>query len=559
MDRELIPADLAIGDRPPSRSEILASRGMVATSHPLASQVGLDILKDGGTAMDAAIAANAALGLMEPVSNGVGGDLFAIVWDPDSQRLRGFNGSGRSPLNLTKDVFAREGITKSIPLFGKFSVSTPGCVDGWYQLHREYGNLPMEKILKPTIGYAFDGHPVPEIIARSWRGEIESRKENPDHSPGLLDTFAPGGDYPRKGDVWKNPALGETLALIAESGRDAFYEGSIAKSIDAYMKGIGAFLSYEDLANHRGSWIDPVCANYRGWDVWELPPNGQGIAALQMLNILEGYELANYGFGSARHLHSFIEAKKLAYEDRAKFYADPDFADPPLEMLISKEYAAEKRRLIDSQRASPKYCPGALERGDTVYLCAADSRGMMVSLIQSNFIGMGSGVCVPELGFGFQNRGASFNFEQGHANEYQPGKRPFHTIIPAFITEGGAPLMAFGVMGGSMQPQGHVQIIVNMKDFGMNLQEAGDAPRVNHVGSSQPFGSPREMTDGGIVYLENGFSDSARTELAGLGHRIDMTSGKGLFGGYQGIWRDRVTGVYTGASESRKDGQAVGY
>ena len=290
-----------------------------------------------------------------------------------------------------------------------------------------------------------------------------------------------------------------------------------------------------------------------------MPPNGQGIAALQILNILEGYDLADFGFGSTKHLHAFIEAKKLAYEDRAKFYADPDFSDSPVEMLISKDYAAEKRALIDPQKASPSYCPGVLERGDTVYLCAADSSGMMVSLIQSNFIGMGSGVCIPELGFGFQNRGASFNFQSGHANEYAPGKRPFHTIIPAFVTEGGKPLMAFGVMGGSMQPQGHVQVIVNMKDFGMNLQEAGDAPRVNHVRSSQPFGSPSKMTDGGIVYLENGFSEVVRSELAGMGHQIDMISGKGLFGGYQGIRQDPTTGVYAGASESRKDGQAVGY
>jgi gamma-glutamyltranspeptidase/glutathione hydrolase len=559
MDRELTPGNPSEGGRPTSRSEVLASHGMVATSHPLASQVGLDILKDGGSAMDAAIGANAALGLMEPVSNGIGGDLFAIVWDPELECLRGFNGSGRSPMNLTKDVFAREGISEEIPLFGRFSISTPGCVDGWYQLHDEYGSLPMERILKPTIAYAFDGHPVPEIIARSWGREIASRKENPRQSPGLLDTFAPGESCPRKGDIWKNPALGETLALISEDGRDAFYEGSIAKAIDAYMREIGAFLSYEDMANHRGSWVEPVCANYRGWDVWELPPNGQGIAALQMLNILEGYGLADYGFGTTRHLHAFIEAKKLAYEDRAKFYADPDFSDAPVEMLLSKDYASKKRSLIDLQRSSRQYCPGVLERGDTVYLCAADSRGMMVSLIQSNFIGIGSGVCVPQLGFGFQNRGASFNFVEGHANEYQPGKRPFHTIIPAFITEGGKPLMAFGVMGGSMQPQGHVQVIVNMKDFGMNLQEAGDAPRVNHAGSSQPFGSPLEMTNGGIVYLENGFSETVRTELAGMGHRIDMASGKGLFGGYQGIWRNPTSGVYTGASESRKDGQAVGY
>ncbi len=559
MDRELIGVDPSASGHRASRSEIFARHGIVATSHPLASQIGLEILRDGGTAMDAAIGSNAALGLMEPVSNGIGGDLFAIVWDPKTQRLHGFNGSGRSPMGLSKETFEEEGITDEIPLFGRYSLSTPGCVDGWYQLHGEFGNLPMERILKPTIGYAFDGHPVPEIIARSWKREIESRSRDPSSCPGLLDTFAPGGRYPEKGDIWKNPALGDTLASIAENGRNAFYEGPIAQVIDKQMKRLGAYLSYEDLARHEGNWIGPVSTNYRGWDIWELPPNGQGIATLQMLNILEGYDLSSFGFGSAKHLHAFIEAKKLAYEDRARFYADPDFSQAPVETLISKDYATEKRTLINPQKAALDYSPGILERGDTVYLCAADSSGMMVSLIQSNFIGMGSGVCIPELGFGFQNRGASFNFQPGHANEYQPGKRPFHTIIPAFVTEGGRPLMAFGVMGGSMQPQGHVQVIVNLKDFGMNLQEAGDAPRVNHVRSSQPFGSPREMTEGGTVYLENGFSEVARADLAAMGHQIDMISGKGLFGGYQGIWRDPESGVYTGASESRKDGQAVGY
>lgn len=541
-----------------TRSEVMASNGMVATSHALATQVGLDILKRGGSAVDAAIAANAAIGLMEPMSNGIGGDLFAIVWDPRTKKLHGLNASGRSPRSLTRAAFEKEGISEAIPEMGRLSVSVPGCVDGWFELHEKFGTLPMAEILRPAIRYAREGHPVPEIIAHSWDRSVRKRSGQEELMPGFMETFSRNGVAPKKGEVWKNPALARTLSLIAKEGREAYYQGRIAKIIDRYMKRIGGYLSYEDLATHRSEWVEPVSTNYRGWDLWELPPNGQGIAALQILNSLEGYDLKSAGFGSVEHLHGFVEAKKLAYEDRARFYADPAFGRLPVADLISKEYADKRRALIDPDKAAMQYSPGVLEHGDTIYLCAADSDGMMVSLIQSNYLGFGSGVCIPELGFGFQNRGTMFTFEKGHANEYEPGKRPFHTIIPAFVTEKGMPLIAFGVMGGGMQPQGHVQIVINMKDFGMNLQEAGDAPRINHSGSTQPFGENGAMKSGGTVYLENGFSDETRRTLKEMGHRIELGSG-GIFGGYQAIYRDPESGVYYGASESRKDGQAAGY
>ena len=554
----LTAADRVSGKMFATRSEVLAQNGMVATSQPLATQIGLDILKQGGSAVDAAIAANAALGLMRPASNGIGGDLFAIVWDPKTEKLHGLNASGRSPGSLTREAFEKEGITESIPRWGKLPISVPGCVDGWFELHGKFGRLSMEDILRSTIAYANKGHPVPEDIAAEWQGLVRSRSDQRETMPGFMETFSREGKGPAKGEIWKNPALGNTLSILAKYGREAFYEGEIARTIDAYMKSIDGYLSYEDLAAHKSEWVKPVSTNYRGWDVWELPPNGQGIAALQILNILQGIDLKSAGFGSPRHIHSFVEAKKLAFEDRAKFYADPQFSKVPVEELISNEYADKRRSLIDPDRASIKYAPGILEHGDTVYLCTADKEGMMVSLIQSNFNGFGSGVCIPELGFSFQNRGTAFTFEKGHANEYEPGKRPFHTIIPAFVTENGKPLMAFGVMGGHMQPQGHAQIIMNLKDFGMNLQEAGDAPRINHSRSTQPFGDTPKMTDGGSVYLENGFTAETRRALTRMGHRIELTA-LGMYGGYQAIFRDPDTGVYFGASESRKDGHAAGY
>ena len=533
-----------------TRSEVIATHGMACTSQPLASQVALDILKAGGNAIDAAIAANAVLGLVEPVSNGIGGDLFAIVWDADTRQLYGLNASGRSPQSLSLEYFKEKKMEK-IPAYGPLSVSVPGCVDGWFEMHEKFGSMDMAQILEPAIRYAKEGFPVSEVIAYYWAGNARSLSR----FPNVAEVFMPGGKAPAKGEIFKHPYLASTLELIAEGGRDAFYKGEIARIIAAFMKEEGGFLSYEDLAGHTSEWVKPVSTNYRGYDVWELPPNGQGIAALQILNILEGYDIASMGFGSSEYIHHFVEAKKLAFEDRAKYYADPAFNELPVEELISKEYAAKRREEIRPRRASRKLNAGEMEHGNTIYMTVADEQGNMVSLIQSNFRGMGSGMCPPGLGFILQDRGELFTLEEGHFNVYEPGKRPFHTIIPAFITKDGQPWMSFGVMGGAMQPQGHAQIVVNMVDFGMNLQEAGDAPRIRHSGSSQPTGS--KMSDGGTVNLESGIPYESIRELVRMGHRVQYTVGG--YGGYQAIARDPESGVYYGASESRKDGQAAGY
>ena len=542
--------DRITGEAFATRSEVIAQHGMACTSQPLASQVALDVLKAGGNAIDAAIAANAVLGLVEPVSNGIGGDLFAIVWDAETNRLYGLNASGRSPQSLSLDYF-KEKEYKKIPSYGPLPVSVPGCVDGWFELHEKFGSMDMDQILKPAIRYAKEGFPVSELIAYYWAGNARSLSRYPNVS----EVYMPGGKAPAKGEIFKNLYLANTLELIAQGGRDAFYKGEIARIIDAFMKEQGGFLSYEDMAMHTSEWVEPVSSNYRGYDVWELPPNGQGIAALQILNILEGYDVASMGFGSSEYIHRFVEAKKLAFEDRAKYYADPAFNDLPVEELISKEYAAKRRELIRPGRASRNLDAGEVEHGNTIYMTVADEKGNMVSLIQSNYRGMGSGMCPPGLGFILQDRGELFTLEEGHFNVYEPGKRPFHTIIPAFITKDGTPWMSFGVMGGSMQPQGHAQIVVNMIDFGMNLQEAGDAPRIRHDGSSQPTGS--KMTDGGVVNLESGIPYEAIRELVQKGHHVKYSVGG--YGGYQAILRDDKNGVYFGASESRKDGQAAGY
>jgi len=532
-----------------SRSRIIAQHGMAATSQPLATQVAIDILKRGGNAVDAAIAANATLGLVEPTGNGIGGDLFAIVWDAKTQRLYGLNASGRSPYSLTLQHFKDLGL-EGIPARGPLPVSVPGCVDGWFELHGRFGSLPMTTILRPAIDYARHGFPVSDLIAYGWQRSVPILQEY----EGFKETFMPA---PKAGEVFKNPYLANTLERIAREGRDVFYRGDMARTIDAFMKRVGGFLSYRDMAEHESEWVEPVSADYRGYRVWELPPNGQGIAALQILNILEGYDIKGMGFGSWEYVHHFVEAKKLAFEDRAKFYADPAFNDIPVAQLISKEYAAERRKLIDPRRAARRYEAGnpALNEGDTIYLTVADEQGNMVSLIQSNYLGMGSGLAPDGLGFIFQDRGELFTLEEGNFNTYAPHKRPFHTIIPAFITKDGKPFMSFGVMGGPTQPQGHVQIVVNIVDFGMDVQEAGDAPRVVHFGSSQPTGTT--MTDGGTVYLESGFPQETVRELVKIGHTVQHTVG--AFGGYQAIRYDWKNRVYYGASESRKDGQAAGY
>jgi len=544
-----------------TRSEVLARHGMVCTSVPAATQVGLDILKRGGDAVDAAIAANATLGLMEPVSNGIGGDLFAIVYSAKENKLYGLNGSGRSPLGLSYDQMKSE-LAKlhreTIPPLGMLPISVPGTVDAWAELHKKFGKLKLSDDLAPAVRYAEEGFPVTELIAYYWGRSVPLYKNMPG---GFLETYTLDGKgrAPAKGDIFKNPALAKSLRLIGEKGRDAFYKGEIADKIDAFMQANGGFLRKADFEKHTSTWVEPVSTNYRGYDVFELPPNGQGIATLQMLNILEGFDLRAMGFGSAQALHVMIEAKKIAWADRAKFYADPTFAKIPLTGLLSKSYAAERRKLIDPNRATKRVEAGnpALDQGDTIYLCTADDEGNMVSLIQSNYRGMGSGIVLPGLGFMFQDRGELFSMEPEHANIYAPGKRPFHTIIPGFVIKDGKPWEAFGVMGGGMQPQGHVQVLTNQIDFGLNVQEAGDTSRWQHEGDNEPTGE--KMIEGGYVEVESGIPYETVRELRKKGH--DVRFDIGGYGGYQAIKVEMhdAQRVYVGASESRKDGQAAGY
>ncbi|MEZ6017873.1 MAG: gamma-glutamyltransferase family protein [Planctomycetota bacterium] len=535
-----------------TRSVVLARNGMAATSQPLATQVALDLLKLGGTAVDAAIGANAVLGLVEPTGSGIGGDLFALVWDPEAKALVGLNGSGRSPASLSLEALRELCPDGKIPRYGPLPVSVPGCVDGWAMLHARFGKLPLDVVLAPAIRYAREGFPVTELIAHYWAlgGARLQRYEN------FAETFLPGGRAPRHGEVFTNPRLAAVYEAIAAGGRDAFYRGPIADTIGAYMARQGGYLTAADLAAHAGEWVTPVSVDYRGVELWELPPNGQGLAALQMLRLLEPHDLGALRHDDPRYLHLFIEAKKLAFEDRARFYADPAFAAAPIERLVSREYAAERQALIGA-RAAKLVPPGdpISDKGDTVYLATADRSGMMVSLIQSNYRGMGSGMVPDGLGFVLQDRGELFDLTPGRANTYAPRKRPFHTIIPAFLTKAGAPYVAFGVMGGATQPQGHVQIVCNLVDFGMNLQEAGDAPRVLHMGSSEPTGE--RMTDGGKVSLESGFGWEVVRALIDRGH--DVGWDRGSYGGYQAILWDAEQGVFHGASESRKDGQAAGW
>ncbi|MEO1012849.1 MAG: gamma-glutamyltransferase [Bacteroidota bacterium] len=535
-----------------TRSEVLAQNGMVATSHPLATQIGLDILKNGGNAIDAAIAANAALGLMEPTGCGIGGDLFAIVWDGKTQKLHGLNASGRSPENLTLDYFKDKGMQK-IPPLGPLPVSVPGAVDGWFALHGKFGSKPMTELLAPAIAYAEKGFPLTQLIA--WYMQRSIPYYESQGFPNIVETYIDqnNGQLPKEGQIYRNPYLAETYRTIAKGGRDAFYKGKIAKTIAHFIKEQGGFLSQKDLAQHTSEWVEPVSVNYRGYDVWELPPNGQGIAALQMLQILEGYDFSKIEFGSPLHLHLFTEAKKLAFEDRAKYYADMDFYDVPLEELLSDGYAQNRRAKI-GQRAGT-YTAGEISAGETIYMTVADKEGTMISLIQSNYRGMGSGMVPPQLGFMLQDRGELFSLVPGQANTYEPGKRPFHTIIPAFITKDGLPYVSFGVMGGDFQPQGHTQIVMNLIDFGMNLQEAGDAPRWDHTGGNGPTGETPEGT--GQIRVESGIPYTTVRGLMDKGHKTGFT--RGAYGGYQAILWDAENHVYHGASESRKDGQAGGY
>jgi gamma-glutamyltranspeptidase/glutathione hydrolase len=562
MGSTLIAVGLPAADRPVTpaykagRSATLAPNGMVATSHPLAAQVGLDVLRHGGNAVDAAIATSAAMGVLEPTSCGIGGDLYALVWDAKTQKLYGLNASGRSPGKATIQFF-RDNKLKDIPTSGPLSWSVPGCVDGWDELRRKFGTWSFKELLAPAISYAENGAPVPEVIAGYWRS-AERMKDAGMRETFLIPDGMGGLRSPRAGDVFKNPHLARSYRLIAEQGRDAFYKGDIATKIVALSDRVGGLFTLKDFAEHHSEWVEPVKTTYRGYDVWEIPPPSQGIAALQMLNLLEPYDLKKLGPNSPDYWHLLVEAKKLAFADRARYYADPAFAQVPVQELISKQYAAERGKLIDLKKALTDVPAGdpKLSTSETIYLCVVDKNRNCVSLIQSNYSGFGSGLTAPGTGFGIQNRGCLFALDENHANKLEPRKRPFHTIIPAMVTKDGKPWLTFGVMGGDMQPQGHVQILVNLIDFGMNVQQAGEAPRVEHVGSATPTGTP-EQAHGGTIRAEPGIPDDVVKELSSRGHRVERVRVNG--GGYQGILIDPRTAMLHGGSEPRKDGMAVGY
>ena len=564
MDEEVFPSEdspkieAAEYDRPgphphQSRSVVIAQNGIVATSQPLAAQAGLDILQAGGNAVDAAIATNAMLGLVEPMSCGIGGDVFVIYWDAKTKKLYGLNGSGRSPYALNRKVFADKGM-KHIPINGPLAWSVPGCVDGWAVLRERFGTKPFNEILKSSIDYAESGFPVSEIIANGWKGAESVLREWPDSAS----TYLPNGQAPGVGEIFKNPKLAASYRAVAEHGRDAFYKGEIAKTIVRYSEENGGYFSLKDFADHSSTWVDPVSTTYRGHEVWELPPNGQGIAALEILNILEPYDVKSMGHNSAELIHLFVEAKKLAFADRAKFYSDPEFNRLPIKELISKEYAKRQRARISLEKAAPEVPAGdpILQHGDTVYITVVDKDRNCCSFIQSIYHGFGSKVVPGDVGFAMQNRGQLFALDEGHLNTLEPHKRPFHTIIPAFVTKDDKPWLSFGVMGGDMQPQGHVQILLNLIDFGMNVQQAGDAARVRHLGSQTPTGEPMD-DDGGAVALETAIPVESIEGLRKRGHRL--VRARGSFGGYQAILIDHENGVLHGATEPRKDGAAVGY
>lgn len=548
----------APGDRPapnPSatRSVTMARNGLIAASQPLAAAAGLQVLLEGGNAVDAAVTAAAVLAVVEPTMTGIGGDLFAIVHDGRTRTLHGLNASGRSPYAATPEALAARGFTE-VPARGILSVSVPGVVDGWAALLERFGTITLARALAPAIRYAREGFPVAEIVALQWEGVegVLARDE------AAARTFLPGGRAPRPGEIFRNPALAATLEAIARGGRDAFYRGPIAEAIVADAERRGGLLTRRDLADHRSDWVEPLSTSYRGHEVFELPPNTQGVVALEMLNILEGYDLRALGHNSAEYLHLVVEAKRVAFADRDAFIADPE-ATPraALAAMVSKEYAASRRAGIDPQRAARDHRPGALgpsgaspagraegrDAGDTVYLTAADGRGTVVSLIQSIFSSFGAGLVAGDTGIVLHNRASLFTLDPGHPNRLAPHKRPLHTLVPAMVLKAGRPWLSFGVMGGDMQPQGHVQVLVNLIDFGMNVQEAGEAARIRHSSAG--------------VATESGVPAAARFGLIRRGHRV--IAGVDVFGGFQGILIDPATGVLMGGSDPRKDGLAIGY
>ena len=561
--------DVHAGDRPAgasfaSRSAAYGCSGAAGTAHPLATLSAIETLKRGGSAVDAAIAANACLGFLEPVSSGLGGDCFAFVWDPKTAKLASMAASGRSPKSLSLETVRARAKNGALPALGAISVSTPGALDGWWTLHQRYGKLKWSELFEPAIHLCESGVPLPQIIGY-YIGRNLAAFRRPDSGveeiANAMHTYAPNGQAPAEGDVFRNPDLAKTYRKIAAGGRDEFYAGSIARTIDAYFKRIGGWLSYEDLKDQHAEWIDPLVTSYRGVDVYAMAANTQGLATLQMLNILENFDLKNMGFQSAASIHVQAEAKRLAYEDRARYYADPKFAQIPIAWLNSKGYAAERAKLIRPDSIlSPIYPGQAPSHGDTTYFTVADVNGMMVSRIQSNFRGMGSGLVADGLGFMFQDRGQLFALTDGHPNLYQPGKRPFQTIIPGFASKAGKPWMSFGVMGGDMQPQGQAQIIVDRVDYGLDIQAAGDSPRWHHDGSSQRMGEDAPgLGPKGLLRLESGVPEATRRALIAIGWPMGPSDGS--FGRYECI-EHRMSGstrVYAAASEMRADAVAIAY
>lgn len=561
----------AFGEPFASRSAVYGQHGAVATSQPLASLTAIDILKKGGSAVDAAIAANAILSLTEPHMCGPGGDLFAIVWDPNKKQLFGLNASGRSAKNLTleglKEIIGEQ---RLIPDHGPLSVTVPGAVQGWVDLHAEFGKLDLDTILSPAIHYSKEGVVIPEISASLWAlslkelyatNDLYSAEQIEQHLFNFRNTFLPNNKLPREGELFRNPGLAKTLESIAKDGRNGFYEGANAENIVEYLQGFGSSLTLEDFKSHQSEWVAPISTNYRGYDIYQIPPNGQGLSVLQVLNILEGYDISGMGRKSIKFWHFLIEAKRLAYEDRAKFFADRAFSSVPVDWLISKEYADQRRKLIDPDSAMVKVQAGvpAIEQGDTTYITVADSEGYMVSMIQSVYGLMGSGMVPEGLGFVLQNRGAQFAVDAEHRNRYEPGKRPFHTIIPGFVTKGGKPVMSLGVVGGAMQPQAQVQVLVNLIDFGMDVQSAGDAARIRHIGSSRP--KEGASSSSGHLYIERGVDSEIVAGLAEKGHHIAKYNQEAsdYMGGYQAIMKNPDTNLYQAGSDMRLDGAAIAY
>lgn len=561
------PGDRIVGERFAGRSTVWGSQGAAATAHPIATLIGIDTLRRGGSAIDAAIAINAALGFLEPVANGIGGDAFGLLWDPAQRRVVGFNGSGNSPMGLSLETARSRAVDGYLPRYGAVTVNVPGTVDAWWSAHQRYGKLPWADVLMPVAELCDRGVPVPQVIAFYLERNMANflrPNAGVEETENARRVFMPGGRTPHEGEMFRNPDLARTYRMIAQGGRDAYYDGPIADHIESYFRRIGGWMTRADLAAHQTEWVEPLMSTYRGVEVYQLGPNTQGLSTLQLLNIAEQFDLPAMGFQSAASIHHQAEAKRLAFEDRARWFADARFAQTPVDWLISKEYAAQRAALIRPDRVMDRVFPGdAPTQGDTTYFSVADADGMMVSWIQSNYRGMGSGL-VPDgpdgstLGFMFQDRGELFNLNDGHPNLYQPGKRPFHTIIPGFACKDGHPWMAFGVMGGGMQPQGQAQIVINMTDYGLGPQEAGDAPRWQHYGSSEPTGQPAEGV--GVLHLESGVPAETRRGLEAMGWTLGAPDGG--FGGYQNVVRQiNADGgwTYGAATEMRKDGLALAW